>query len=204
VKAAELLESGFTQNPLSWLTPALGSVDALAPIDAAPPNLHEEICGPHRKRPAVEEEEGETSSEDSGAEPSIRFSTLLSSLRAPAPKGAALLSDQGAVTPIIVYTGPTRTPAQLANLEAAEPAAVHKKKGAPKSGTAKLTDEKVAPDGKAPTDKTSKNKAAAGAWTPTSSSSLAASPPAGLETKPAADKAKKQKPKPPVAPTPAQ
>ena len=41
VKAAELLESGFTQNPLGWLTPALGTVDALTPINADPPNLHE-------------------------------------------------------------------------------------------------------------------------------------------------------------------
>src|SRR5437016_7131435 len=33
VKAAELLEGGFTQNPLSWLTPALGTVDNLTPIN---------------------------------------------------------------------------------------------------------------------------------------------------------------------------
>ena len=57
VKAAELLEAGFTQDRLSWLTPSLGSVESLAPIEAAPPNLHEEICGPHRKKPATEEEE---------------------------------------------------------------------------------------------------------------------------------------------------
>ena len=48
VKAAELLESGFTQNPLGWLTPALGTVDNLAPINADPPNLHDQVCGPHR------------------------------------------------------------------------------------------------------------------------------------------------------------
>src|SRR5215469_16148577 len=42
VKAAELLESGFTQNPLSWLTPALGTVDNLTPINADPPNLHDQ------------------------------------------------------------------------------------------------------------------------------------------------------------------
>ena len=51
IKAAELLENGFNQNPLSWLTPALGTVDALTPIDATPPNLKDEMCGPHRKRP---------------------------------------------------------------------------------------------------------------------------------------------------------
>src|SRR5579863_3091198 len=57
VKAAELLESGFTQNPLSWLTPALGSVNELTPISAAPPNLHDEVCGKHRKKPAAEDED---------------------------------------------------------------------------------------------------------------------------------------------------
>src|SRR6202020_2720798 len=39
IKAAEMLESGFSQNPLSWLTPSLGMGDALAPMDVAPPNL---------------------------------------------------------------------------------------------------------------------------------------------------------------------
>jgi hypothetical protein len=45
-------------------------------------------------------------------------------LRAPTPKGAALLTDLGGVTPTIVYTGPTRTPDQLARLNVAadEPA----------------------------------------------------------------------------------
>ncbi len=51
LKAAELLENGFNQKPLSWLTPSLGTVDALAPIDASPPNLKDEMCGRHRKRP---------------------------------------------------------------------------------------------------------------------------------------------------------
>ena len=51
IKAAELLESGFARSPLSWLMPSLGTVDALTPIEAAPPNLKDEMCGPHRKRP---------------------------------------------------------------------------------------------------------------------------------------------------------
>src|SRR5258708_17728275 len=33
LKAAQLLEQGFTPNALSWLTPSLGPVDALQPID---------------------------------------------------------------------------------------------------------------------------------------------------------------------------
>ena len=57
IKAAEMLESGFSQNPLSWLTPSLGMVDALAPMNVDPPNLQEQTCGKHRKRPAAEDED---------------------------------------------------------------------------------------------------------------------------------------------------
>ena len=99
VKAAELLESGFTQNPLAWLTPSLGSVNALAPIDATPPNLKDEMCGPHRKRPAAEDEdidaEASTESDSAASSDSTmgsagdatpHFSFLLSALRAPTPQ----------------------------------------------------------------------------------------------------------------------
>jgi D-alanyl-D-alanine carboxypeptidase len=214
VKAAELLESGFTQNPLSWLTPALGQVDKLTPINADPPNLHDQVCGRHRKRPAAEDEEDQAGGEN-GAGLDTPFSALLSSLRAPTPKGAALLSDFGAVTPTVVYTGPTRTPAQLANLSAIEAAPHHRKKAAAHTAAVKPADEKDTNDkvvhekgadekakaGKATTDK----KAGAHSWTPTSSSALAASPPPGLETKPGADASKKRhKAKPPIKPTEAQ
>jgi D-alanyl-D-alanine carboxypeptidase len=214
VKAAELLESGFTQNPLSWLTPALGQVDKLTPINADPPNLHDEVCGRHRKRLAAEAEEDEAGGEN-GAGLDTPFSALLSSLRAPTPKGAALLSDFGAVTPTVVYTGPTRTPAQLANLSAIEAAPHHRKKAAAHTAAVKPADVKDTNDkvvhekgadekaqaGKATTDK----KAGAHSWTPTSPSAPAASPPPGLETKPGADASKKRhKAKPPTKPTAAQ
>jgi D-alanyl-D-alanine carboxypeptidase len=158
VKAAEMLESGFAQNPLSWLTPALGSVDALVPIDASPPNLKDEMCGPHRKRHATEEEDADTGNVKNGSgntgDSNAQFSVLLSALRAPTPKNANLLSDAGPVTPIVVYTGPTRTPAELANLaslpeEAANPGkkkAKHKPAAA-KPASGKSADAKPA-DGK--------------------------------------------------------
>ena len=60
-KAAGLLERGFNRGALSWLTPSLGSVESLKPINAAPPDLRDEMCGPHRKRPAAEEADNETS-----------------------------------------------------------------------------------------------------------------------------------------------
>jgi D-alanyl-D-alanine carboxypeptidase len=213
VKAAELLESGFTQNPLSWLTPALGQVDKLAAINADPPNLHDEVCGRHRKRPAAEDEEDEAGGEIGGVD--TPFSALLSSLRAPTPKGAALLSDFGAVTPTVVYTGPTRTSAQLANLSASEAAPHHKKRGSAKTAVAKPaddkeTDKKTAHEkgaeekAKAEKDATDK-KAGVHSRTPTSPSALAASPPPGLETKRDADSPKKRhKTKPTIKPTAAQ
>jgi len=197
VKAAELLESGFTQNPLAWLTPSLGTVEQLASIDATPPNLHEEMCGSHRKKPASEEAD-EVGNGEGAPEPGSSFATVLSSLRAPTPKGAALLSDQGPVTPVIVYTGPTRSPAQLATLSVVDEPAPHHKKKSAKGETSKPADERKAADakpenaaeGKTP-DGNAKSKT--GSWTPTSSSSLAASPPPELETKSATEAPKKKK-----------
>ncbi|MDR3420889.1 MAG: D-alanyl-D-alanine carboxypeptidase [Xanthobacteraceae bacterium] len=157
VKAAELLESGFTQNPLAWLTPALGSVDALAPIDAAPPNLHDNVCGPHRKRRPAEDEDADA--DLNAMENSGPFSALLSSLRAPTPHGAALLSDFGTATPVVVYTGPTRSPADLAKLEAREAAAPHHKKKAGEKA-AKHREEKAADEGGKEDRKAADTKAA--------------------------------------------
>jgi len=162
VKAAELLESGFAQNPLAWLTPSLGSVESLKPIEASPPNLHDEVCGGHRKKPAAEDEDDEAGNDTSGSEPSSAFAAVLSSLRAPTPKGGALLSDEGPVVPVVVYTGPTRTPAQLANLSAIEAGAPHsgphKKRPGAKTAAAKPTDAKNA-DAKAADTKGGGDKA---------------------------------------------
>src|SRR5262245_44129321 len=58
LKAAQLLERGFNTNSgLSWLMPPLGTVESVQPIAAAPPNLRDEMCGGHRKRPASEDED---------------------------------------------------------------------------------------------------------------------------------------------------
>jgi D-alanyl-D-alanine carboxypeptidase len=135
VKAAEMLESGFTSNPLAWLMPSLGTVDQLKPIHTDPPNLKDEMCGKHRKRPAADDEDEEAgAAEGNGATPdgaaatdggdgasstdnnvargdaTPHFSVLLSALRAPSPKNANLLSVDVPATPIVVYTGPTRVP----------------------------------------------------------------------------------------------
>jgi D-alanyl-D-alanine carboxypeptidase len=125
VKAAEMLESGFRQNPLSWLVPSLGTVDELKSIDSSPPDLKDMMCGPHRKRmQAAEEDDEEAGAAGAGAgadndgntsagdatDAGPKFSVLLSALRAPNAKNANLLSDAAPVVPIVVYTGPTRPP----------------------------------------------------------------------------------------------
>jgi D-alanyl-D-alanine carboxypeptidase len=116
-KAAQLLERGFTGGGLSWLTPSLGTVDALRPIEAQPANLREEMCGGHRRKPPSEEndeeEEGPTAaassneSGDSGAGNAQAF--MLSALRPPNGKfvlGPAVDTEP----PIVVFTGPADHP----------------------------------------------------------------------------------------------
>ena len=68
-KAAQLLERGFNSGGLSWLTPSLGTVDALAPIDAQPPNLREEMCGGHRRKPPSEDNNEEEEPDDGRRRP---------------------------------------------------------------------------------------------------------------------------------------
>jgi D-alanyl-D-alanine carboxypeptidase len=144
-----MLEGGFSQNPLSWLTPSLGMVDALAPMDVAPPNLQEQTCGKHRRRPAAEDEDMDADSDNSqpaAAAASETRSLLLSALRA--PTNPVLLSDLGPVMPVVVYTGPTRSPSQLATLSsdvAADPDNP-KKKTKHKTTAARSNDDAAAPE----------------------------------------------------------
>ena len=156
-KAAELLESGFARNPLAWLLPAFGNVNALTPIEAAPPDLKDDMCGPHRKRHALEAamadsadpDAGDGSSDGAAADPNSQKPNLVTALRAPAPKN--LLSEPGAVTPVVVYTGPTRTAEQVAALAALPEYEPSKKKGKHK-GAAKTAEAKQI-EGKADTKK---------------------------------------------------
>jgi D-alanyl-D-alanine carboxypeptidase len=113
VKAAQLLERGFQSTPLSWLTPTLGTVDQLQPVNTAPPNLRDDMCGPHRKRPAAEDEDASFANLPSDS----AYAVFLSSLRAPA-KGAPLLQESQLGEPVIVFTGPPRPLPVLASTSA--------------------------------------------------------------------------------------
>ena len=120
-KAAQLLERNFGNNKLTWLKPSLGTVDQLAPIDASPPDLRDQMCGPKRKRPAAEDEEDDveiaTGTESSDSNPSM----YAAGLQPPTIKTSELLAGAGALAPpVIVYTGPTRIGAAIAAADAAE------------------------------------------------------------------------------------
>jgi D-alanyl-D-alanine carboxypeptidase len=164
-KAAEMLESGFSRGPLAWLLPAVRSVNSLTPIEAAPPDLKDDMCGPHRKRRALEQAMEESdpdagdNSDNAAAEANPQPSGLLSVLRGP-PKN--LLSEPGPVIPVVVYTGPTRSAEQIAALAALPGYEGTKKKAKHhKAGGAKTTEAKQ--DGNKESKKESKkdgNKAA--------------------------------------------
>ena len=114
-KAAMLLEQGFNSGTgLSWLLPSLGTVDKLQPINAAPPDLHEQICGPHHKRPRAENEDDEASNTgDTDQQRAMMLSNLKGATRASLLTGNPL----AAVPPIVVYTG-ARKPSGSGEAEA--------------------------------------------------------------------------------------
>nr|WP_249807632.1 MULTISPECIES: D-alanyl-D-alanine carboxypeptidase family protein [unclassified Bradyrhizobium] len=127
VKAAQLLERGFSQDNLTWLRPSLGTVDRLVPVDASPPNLREDMCGGHRKRPASDDDDaliatnGGTSGSASatGGEAQVTFFTA--GLQPPLMKASELMATApAAAEPVLVYTGPTRTGTALIAAVAAD------------------------------------------------------------------------------------
>lgn len=127
VKAAQLLERGFSQDNLTWLRPSLGTVDKLVPVDASPPNLRDDMCGGHRKRPASDDDDaliaanGGTSGSASatGGEAQVTFFTA--GLQPPLMKASELMaSAPAAAEPVLVYTGPTRTGTALIAAVAAD------------------------------------------------------------------------------------
>jgi D-alanyl-D-alanine carboxypeptidase len=120
VKAAQLLERGFQSTPLAWLTPSHGTVDGLQPVNATPPNLRDEICGKHRKRPAAENEDDSLANLPTDS----AYAVFLSSLRAPNGKGAPLLQERQLGEPVLVFTGakpPPTPPLTASNSKAKKP-----------------------------------------------------------------------------------
>jgi D-alanyl-D-alanine carboxypeptidase len=128
-QAAELLERGFNSTALSWLTPSLGTVSELAPVDAPPQDLRDQVCGPHRHKPPAEdndEEPAETASTgDSDGGSAQAF--MLSSLK-PAAGKFVLGPPVDTEPPVVVFTGPADHPDTVATASAASKK-THKKAG---------------------------------------------------------------------------
>jgi D-alanyl-D-alanine carboxypeptidase len=117
IKAAQLLERGFNTNTgLSWLMPTMGTVESLQPVDAAPPNLRDQMCGPHRKRPATEDEDDSMAVNNA---PDTPYGIFLSSLQ-PAKAKGALLQEGQMGEPVLVYTGTKPPPPGAATAAAAD------------------------------------------------------------------------------------
>jgi D-alanyl-D-alanine carboxypeptidase len=118
VRAAQLFERGFQVTPLSWLTPGLGHVDEMKPVNVDPPNLRDVICGKNRRRPPSEEAENEplTVQADSA------YAVFLSALQTPTTPGT-LFQDVKLGEPVAVFTGAPKGAAQVADAKS-------KKKGA--------------------------------------------------------------------------
>jgi D-alanyl-D-alanine carboxypeptidase len=148
-KAAQLLERGFNNAALSWLTPSLGTVDQLKPIDAQPPNLREEMCGGHRRKPPAEdndEEEPQVASGDSNQ------NYQLSSLKPANEKFVLSSTPIISPEPIVVFTGPRDNPDKIEQTATPKPKKAKKK-------TAK-TKNAHSDDGKAEAKKPVKKPAA--------------------------------------------
>ncbi len=117
-KAAQLLERGFSGSGLAWLTPSLGTVDALVPVAAEPPNLRDDMCGPHRKRQQAPESDDDNAGTASSGEGGV---SLFAGLQVGQAKAAELLAAApGPVEPVIVYTGPKKVGAALIATNAAD------------------------------------------------------------------------------------
>jgi D-alanyl-D-alanine carboxypeptidase len=132
-KAAQLLERGFTGGGgLSWLIPTLGTVDALQPVNAEPPNLRDEICGKGRRSrpPSDSEEEPVTVA---GSESGSVLATMAAFQLGPRPQGSLLGPLTTSMAPIPVYAG---LPKQPAGMELASGPPTKKKKRAATPQTA--------------------------------------------------------------------
>jgi D-alanyl-D-alanine carboxypeptidase len=123
-KAAQLLERGFNDGS-AWLRPSLPTVDALTPVAVAPPNLREEMCGPHRKKPASETEDEKDADVVADSEKPEGGPTL--SLRPANPKFSfASLPALPPGEPVDVFVGAPKQGARVASGAAsgAKPVAV--------------------------------------------------------------------------------
>ena len=160
-KAGALLERGFNSGGLSWLTPSLGTVDALAPIDAQPPNLRDEMCGGHRRKPAAEDNEEEepnpepSTSAAAGTESETGGQAFMLSNLKPSNGKFVLGPPVETAPPIVVFTGPADHP-DAAQTASAAPSKKKKKTAAKPAADDKAGDKPTKPAKPAQAEKPAK------------------------------------------------
>ncbi len=149
VRAAQMLERGFANNTMSWLRPALGTVDGLAPIAAAPPNLRDEMCGSKRAHPASDEDNDVVANTSTTSAAVMSF--FATGTQPPALRPVDMMAAAPAPSdPVVVYTGPTRTGAAIAAAAEADAARDAPPKAGKRSKTAhSKRDDNAAPEAKA-------------------------------------------------------
>ena len=191
VKVAQMLERGFSTGGFSWLTPSMGTVDMLRPIEAAPPNLRDEICGKKRKRPARESEDFEDEAEAAlppGMDANSPQAIMLSSLHLANTKPSALLGDYNPPGPTVeVFLGATK-----GSVSAQEPATAAKRSKSKKTATTKP----AAPAAAAAPAQAAATPAAPAAVRPSKSAPQAFPKPIGEAPKQAANKKPAPRPNP--------
>ena len=98
----------------------------MQPVNVAPPDLRDEMCGPHRKRPAAESADDEASERLLAFRPAARAS-----------KPSSLVKERaGALKTVAVYLGPAKKSAETQFAEARTKLA---KLGKGKAGTQAAT-----------------------------------------------------------------
>jgi D-alanyl-D-alanine carboxypeptidase len=192
VRAAQILERGFGGG-LGWLKPALGTVESLAPVDATPPNLREEMCGGKRKRPATDEDADVVAANgnaSTGESPVTFFTAGLQ----PAAKPSDLIAAAPEPSePIPVYTGPTKTGTALIAAVAADTEKQTPKRGKKSKIAAKKPDAAKPGAAKPKAEASAKPAAVRHA---SAKPEATAKPAASAEKKPAAKPAAADKPAP--------
>src|SRR5215204_658513 len=109
-KAAQLLERGFTGGGgLSWLIPA-GTVNSLQPVNAAPPDLRDEICNAKGRRKWAPSDNDEEPVAHTGEGSGSPLAMMAGFQLGPAKHGSLIGPLQPSIAPIPVYTGPARSP----------------------------------------------------------------------------------------------
>jgi D-alanyl-D-alanine carboxypeptidase len=148
-KVLGLFERGFngSGNALSWLT-SLGTVDALQPVNMAPPDLHEEVCGKNRHRGETAEEEPPPTADP---DRSVGLGAVLPQFGSGGGKPAipVLGPPVPSMAPIVVFVGPPKKPGNPETAVAkSEPRTAHKPKpkaAKPALAAAKTTTPVAAP-----------------------------------------------------------